>query len=69
MNSPEANYRLKCVTSLTAEAEKQATVIEVRLQQLPAKPAELEKKLAKERKRLVTVYATAFSQLRKRKMS
>lgn len=69
MNSPEANYRLKCVTSLTAEAEKQATVIEVRLQQLPAKPAELEKKLVKERKRLVTVYATAFSQLRKRKMS
>jgi hypothetical protein len=49
LNPPEAKFCLKCAAPLTVEAEKQASNLELTLQQLLAKITELENKLAKEK--------------------
>jgi integrase/ribosomal protein L40E len=48
LNPPDSRFCLKCAAPLTAEAEKQASNLELMLQQLLAKLAEMEKKLARE---------------------
>jgi len=49
LNPPEARFCLKCAAPLVPEAEKQASNLELLVEQLLAKIGELEKKLAKEK--------------------
>jgi ribosomal protein L40E len=49
LNPPEAGYCYRCGAPLTAEAEKQASNLELLVEQLLAKIGELERKLVKEK--------------------